>query len=139
MNRNIRLLLIDDTAYEIEYLLRPLIRTGYLIRIEANGKDALKALEREKFDLILLDLIMRRSKHGEDYEGMHILKLIRNNHIDIPIVILSVVGESVDFSKTFEDLGVAEIINKGRLTGSILRSRLDSVIMRLGLQEEDQL
>jgi DNA-binding response OmpR family regulator/DNA-binding CsgD family transcriptional regulator len=52
------ILLVDDEPTSLELLTRLLKRTGYELYFAANGADALKAMEKTAFDLVLLDVRM---------------------------------------------------------------------------------
>jgi CheY-like chemotaxis protein len=78
-----RILWVDD---EVD-LLRPhtllLIREGYHVDAVMNGADALGLLERENYDLILLDEQM------PGLRGLDVLSSIRTSGRDLPIVMVS--------------------------------------------------
>lgn len=78
-----QVLVIDD-----EPAIRKLLRTGlstqgYEITDARNGKTALEALEGEPPDLIILDLGL------PDMSGHELLRLIREKHEHVPILVLS--------------------------------------------------
>jgi two-component system, OmpR family, KDP operon response regulator KdpE len=78
-----RVLVIDDEP-PIRKLLRMGLGTqGYDIIEATNGRTALEALVREKPDLIILDLGL------PDIAGHELLRLIREKHDDVPVVVLS--------------------------------------------------
>lgn len=53
-----RILVVDDEA-AIRLILRTLLeRQGYAVMTAASGLDALERIERYRFDLLLLDLLM---------------------------------------------------------------------------------
>jgi CheY-like chemotaxis protein len=78
-----RILWVDD---EVD-LLRPhtllLIREGYHVDAVMNGADALELLERENYDMILLDEQM------PGLRGLDVLSAIRTAGRDLPIVMVS--------------------------------------------------
>ncbi len=78
-----RILWVDD---EVD-LLRPhtllLIREGYHVDAVMNGADALELLERETYDLILLDEQM------PGLRGLDVLSAIRTAGRDLPIVMVT--------------------------------------------------
>ena len=53
-----RVLLVEDNAVNQTLAVRLLERRGYAVSAAANGHEALAALEREQFDLVLMDLQM---------------------------------------------------------------------------------
>lgn len=56
---------------------------GYNVISAENGKDAFEKLDNEKVDLILLDIMM------PEIDGYEFTKLLRQNKIDIPILMVS--------------------------------------------------
>jgi len=53
-----RILIADDDPDIIDLLESYLKRAGFDVTIRVNGKDALQTAETEKFDLVLLDVMM---------------------------------------------------------------------------------
>lgn len=53
-----RILIVEDEAWNREWLARLLRRKGYNVALAESGQEALDALERQPFDLILLDHMM---------------------------------------------------------------------------------
>ena len=54
----IRILLAEDDDAMRQYLARALERVGYEVQSVDNGAAALPLLERERFDLLLTDIVM---------------------------------------------------------------------------------
>ncbi len=55
-----RILIVDDNAANRELLSRRLSRDGHLVTPAENGMIALSVAESESFDLVVLDLMMKR-------------------------------------------------------------------------------
>jgi DNA-binding response OmpR family regulator len=53
-----RLLVVDDDALLVEMLTRGLKASGFDVTSAANGRDALRLLTSQKFDLVVLDIMM---------------------------------------------------------------------------------
>ena len=53
-----RILVADDNALSQQVLLRFLLRMGYRADIAANGYEVLQALQRNRYDVVLMDLQM---------------------------------------------------------------------------------
>lgn len=53
-----RILLAEDDTVMREYLTRALERAGYLVSAVDRGTAALPLIERERFDLLLTDIVM---------------------------------------------------------------------------------
>ena len=54
-----RILVVDDTADNTRLLSDLLERQGYRVIASASGAEALTALARDPYDLILLDVVMK--------------------------------------------------------------------------------
>ena len=53
-----KILLVDDSRTELHYLSDLLTRRGYVVRTAENGNEALRLLDEETPDLILMDVVM---------------------------------------------------------------------------------
>jgi DNA-binding NarL/FixJ family response regulator len=115
MNK-IRLLLVDDHEL-IRKGLTLMLETQKKINLEithcSNGKDALKLISEQVFDLIILDINM------PILDGITTLKKMKNLEITVPVLMLSMHKE--------EDL-IKEAIKHGA-SGYILKnSNLDEIL-----------
>jgi signal transduction histidine kinase/DNA-binding response OmpR family regulator len=52
---SLRLLVVEDSLVNQRLVLRLLEKRGHTVRLAANGKEALAALEKESFDAVLMD------------------------------------------------------------------------------------
>lgn len=53
-----KILVVDDEENNVNFLVRKLTKLGYEVFQARNGLDAIDLVDREKFDLILLDVMM---------------------------------------------------------------------------------
>jgi CheY-like chemotaxis protein len=97
----VRLLVVEDDATNQEVALRILEHLGYeAVEIAADGKQALEALARKDFDLVLMDC------HLPDMDGYETSRQIRKldtavrNH-DIPIIACTAAAMDADRRKCF--------------------------------------
>ena len=85
-----KILVVDDDQRLRELLSRYLGEQGYAVKT-ADGAAAMdKALAREGYDLIVLDLMMP----GED--GLSVCRRLRGGKDDTPIIMLTAKGDDVD-------------------------------------------
>lgn len=88
-------ILIADDEESIRVMLSALLKKrGYAFETAKNGQEALSALERSDFDLILSDI---------DMPGMNGMELAQNLTSAIPIIFMS--GRKENFNE-MEKLGV---------------------------------
>ena len=85
-----RIIVVDDDARLRELLNRYLSEQGYSVRAVADGNDMNRWLARERYDLMVLDLMMP----GED--GLSICRRLRGLGEKMPIIMLTAKGDDVD-------------------------------------------
>lgn len=85
-----RVLLVDDDARLRELLSRYLQEQGFAIKAVNDAPMMDRALHREHFDLIVLDLMLP----GED--GLSICRRLRAAENTVPIIMLTAKGDDVD-------------------------------------------
>ena len=83
-----QILLVEDNDVNQEVLKYFLQDTGYRLDIVATGRDALEALERARYDVLLLDVQL------PDIDGVEVAKIIRKNSRwdALPIIALTAHG-----------------------------------------------
>ncbi len=85
-----RILVVDDDARLRDLLNKYLAEQGFAVRAVAGGTDMDRYLARERYDLLILDLMMP----GED--GLAICRRLRGASENIPIIMLTAKGDEVD-------------------------------------------
>jgi two-component system, OmpR family, phosphate regulon response regulator OmpR len=85
-----KILVVDDDARLRDLLNRYLGEQGYTVRTVANATDMNRQLARERYDLMILDLMLP----GED--GLSICRRLRGGNEDLPIIMLTAKGDDVD-------------------------------------------
>ena len=53
-----KILVVDDSRTELTYLSEILDRSGYSVKTASNAEDALRLIEGDRPDLLLLDVVM---------------------------------------------------------------------------------
>lgn len=106
MKQKATILIVDDSPENIDVLVG-ILRDDYIIKVAINGEVALRLVERNPPDLILLDVVMP----GMDgYEVCERLK-VNKATCDIPIIFITVMDEVVDEQKGLE-LGAVDYLTK---------------------------
>jgi putative two-component system response regulator len=101
-----KVLIVDDAPENIT-LFSELLRDKYHVRIALNGEKALKLIENDPPDIILLDVMMPVL---DGYETCKILKS-NNKYKDIPIIFLTAKNDAQDESIGL-GLGAVDYITK---------------------------
>lgn len=78
-----RLLVVEDNDYLRNYMQKVLSRAGYEVSEANSGKAAVEALRDLNFDAVLLDLDLG------DMNGVEVIALLRRQHYEIPIIVIS--------------------------------------------------
>jgi len=84
------LLLIDDDVELCELLSSWLSQEGFQVRACHDGASARKALAELEPDAVVLDVML------PDGSGLEVLKQLRSEHAELPVVMLSARGEPLD-------------------------------------------
>lgn len=79
------LLVVDDNQINLEIMNHHLSEIGLQVKTEKNPKEVLGLIEKENFDLVLLDIIM------PEISGIDILKKIRMkyNPLELPVIMVT--------------------------------------------------
>jgi len=113
-----RVLIVDDEPNIVAALEFLLEKSGYAVRVAANGEDALAQLDAFNPDLVLLDVMMPKVSGYEVCQRMRAQPQWRH----IKIVILSAKGREVEVSKGMSlgaDLYVTKPFSSSELVATI--------------------
>ncbi|MCU1716514.1 response regulator transcription factor [Pseudomonas sp. 5P_3.1_Bac2] len=84
------LLLIDDDIELCELLSSWLSQEGFVVNACHDGLSARQALKQEQPDAVVLDVML------PDGSGLELLKQLRSEHAELPVLMLSARGEPLD-------------------------------------------
>jgi DNA-binding response OmpR family regulator len=79
----IRLLLVDDEQGFVEVLTKRLRKRNFEVTSVLSGKEAVRVMRGQSFDLAVLDLKM------EDLDGIEVLKIFKIMDPQMPVIILT--------------------------------------------------
>ena len=93
-----KILVVDDTAVNVKLLADLLGVKGYAVVTAASGKEALEKVEREKPDLVLLDVMM------PGMTGYEVCRLLRQNPATamLPVVMVTALDPGQERVKGIE-------------------------------------
>ncbi len=100
-----KILIVDDNAKNIQVAMN--ILKDFNVIYAQTGQQALDFVQRDNFDLILLDIIM------PDMDGYEVCKILKENQEteNIPIIFLTVKDEEDDIVKGLE-IGASDYVTK---------------------------
>ncbi len=86
VERPSRILVVDDSRTQLEWLVRVLVREGYDVLKAKDGREALEAVRAQHPDLVLLDRVL------PDMDGLEVLRIVKSLPDDrfVPVIMLSV-------------------------------------------------
>lgn len=101
------ILVVDDDESNRESLRRRLARHHYEVITAANGPAALELIERNSFDLVLLDVMM------PGMSGLQVLERVREHrtHTDLPIIMATAQDQSQDIVSALDN-GANDYVTK---------------------------
>ncbi|MDP3585045.1 MAG: EAL domain-containing protein [Thiobacillus sp.] len=124
-----RLLVVDDEPLILEGLVRLLSTRDYDVATAGGGCEALIAIGKQQFDVILLDLGM------PDLNGNEVLRFVSDRSADTPVIVVS--GDStIDAAIRALRGGAADFVRKPYEPEELLR-RIDNTLIRRRLEREN--
>ena len=118
-----KVLVTDDDRLTREVLRDVLGKAGFQVTLAVDGQEAIKTLQQDTFDLILLDIMMPRMS------GYEVCKLIRQRS-KVPIVMLTSIGDTESVVSGL-DYGADDYVIKP-FKPTELVARLRAVLRRAG-------
>ena len=100
-----KILIIEDEKPMAHALELKLAHAGFSAQSVGNGEEGLALLEKEKFDLVLLDLIMPK------LDGFGVLEEMKKKGIKTPVMVQTNLAQEED-EKRAKALGVKEFFIK---------------------------
>ena len=127
--RRERILIVDDVAENRDILCRRLRRLGFQNLHEAeDGVQALAAIGRDAYDLVLLDIMMPH------LDGFGVLEHLKDTGVtDLPVIVISALNEMEPVVRCVE-LGAEDFIFKP-FNPTLLRARVLATLEKKALRD----
>ncbi|MDD8031673.1 MAG: sigma-54 dependent transcriptional regulator [Acidobacteriota bacterium] len=129
MTHNALIHLIDDEPIIHDVLGQLLEAEGYEVEISSSGEEALKKFEEQKFDLILLDLLM------PGMDGLEVLKEIKKIDPETLVIIITAYA-SVESALSAIKMGAYDYIQKPFKNDELLMT-INRALEHRHLEEEN--
>lgn len=85
-----KILVVDDEHSIVELLKYNLENSGYEVKEAYDGEEALNMVSQERFDLIILDLMLPK------IDGIEVCKRLKEEYFHIPIIMLTAKSSEAD-------------------------------------------
>src|SRR4051812_29738554 len=129
MDNVTKILLVDDEQDILDFLSYNLEKEGFLVDTATNGKDAINKANKQKPDLIVLDVMM------PGMDGIETCREIRNIDSLKNVLIAFLTARNEDYSQIAGfDVGADDYINKP-IKPRVLISRIKALLRRGGTAE----
>jgi sigma-B regulation protein RsbU (phosphoserine phosphatase) len=127
-----RLLVVDDKESNRELLQRRLEKDGYVVGAAVDGLDALRQLEAEQFDLVLLDIMMP----GLDGYGVLTRMKADEQLRHVPVIMVSALDKLASVVRCI-DAGAEDYLPKP-FNPTLLRSRVAASLEKKHLRDQER-
>ncbi len=124
-----RILVVEDSKTQQDWLVQVLAREDYLIDTASDGREAIRKARTTSPDLVLLDMVL------PDMEGLEVLRMIkarRDEHF-VPVILLSVKSD-LDSRVTGLRIGADDFLAKP-FADSELLARTNAMLRIKALQD----
>ncbi len=101
-----KLLIIDDSRLTRRQLARLLTAPNVAISEAGNGREGLEALDRDRPDCILTDVLM------PEMDGIQFLAQARKKGVQTPIIVISSDAQTPPRIKQLTELGATAVVDK---------------------------
>jgi CheY-like chemotaxis protein len=131
MNRQGRILVVDDLEKWRQQLVETLQRGGFYADSAASTKDVLERLDDSFYHLLLLDIRLV-DPDPTNQEGIDLLEELEKRGLSdaVKIIILSAYGTQDQMRTAFKDHRVADFLSKDRFSGKALLETVQQIFAR---------
>lgn len=99
-----RILVVDDDPDIRQVLLDRLGSFGYVVETAVDGREALDALRRGRYDGMLLDMLM------PEIDGLEVLRRTRASHPALPVVMITALSVKEQVARTLSEGACAYLL-----------------------------
>ena len=130
--KNAKILVVDDIKTNCDVLKRRLESNEFIVDVSMSGKEALEKINQQKYDLILLDVLM------PEVNGLEVLIKVREQYSadKLPIIMVSSFDDVESISKCIQ-LGASDYLSKP-VNSTILTQKVASTLERKALREREE-
>jgi len=122
-----KILIVEDDPFLIDIYTTKLKDSGFSVEVAKEGESALRKLTEEKFDLLLLDIVLPQIDGWEILEKVKSQKSKVKSLENLKIVILSNLGQKEEVEKGLK-LGATKYLIKAHHTPSEVVEEIKAVL-----------
>jgi DNA-binding NtrC family response regulator len=100
-----KILIVDDDADLLEILKDSFEPEGYIVRTAGDGESALKMIEHDPPDVVVLDFRM------PGLNGLEVLKRIKRGNPVLPVIMITAYGQELNVSVLTKE-GIHTLLTK---------------------------
>jgi PAS domain S-box-containing protein len=126
-----KILVVDDNETNADLLSRQLERQGYTVAVAGNGQQALRMVEAQRYDLMLLDIIMPEMNGYEVLERLKTHDTLRH----IPVIMISALDEIESVVRCIQS-GAEDYLPKP-FNPVLLRARIGACLEKKRLRDQE--
>ena len=126
------LLVVDDDQLTREMLARRLQRLGFTITQAADGREALLRLKEQRYDLVLLDIVMPVLDGFQALESMRADPTLRH----VPVIMLTALDD-VESTVRCIEAGASDYVPKP-FNPVVLRARINAALEKKRLHDQER-
>lgn len=130
MKQNIRVLFLEDEAIIRDVLSEYMQLQGYEVVAACDGEEAMVYLQKESFDMAVLDIMVPK------ISGIEVLQFIRENKPQMAVIMLTALGDEktqVDAFNLYADDYVIKPVSP-----IILLKRMETILRRVKRTEKTE-
>ncbi len=117
-----KILVVEDERPMARALELKLTNSGFTVSLASDGEEAINKIEHEKFNVILLDLILPK------VDGFVVLEALKKKGIKIPVIVTSNLGQDEDKARA-KELGAQGYFVKSNTSISQLVEEVKKVVV----------
>ena len=120
-----KILIIEDDPFLNEMYVTKFTQANFEVEVAIDGQEGLQKIEKNKPDLILLDIVLPKM------DGFEILEKVKNNPQlkKIPVVLLTNLGQRNEVEKGLS-LGADEYIIKAHFTPTAVVAKVKEILAK---------
>lgn len=126
------ILVVDDSPINRDILVHRLTRQGHQVETAEDGRRALDLLAQQRFDLVLLDILM------PELNGYQVLQMLKADKQlrDIPVIMISALDE-IDSVVRCIEMGAEDFLPKP-FNPVLLNARIESSLEKKRLRDQQR-